>query len=319
MLAHSLCRLCGSGNNIYLCDTPNEHSKTKVLSHYLCRECGSVYVGNEIASDELQAAYKTLDMDQYYTDIERENRQKMERALAFVKFSRSKDTRILDIGTGNGLFVQMLREAGYTNVSAHEIEGSNLDHLRGVATQVYQDFDYSSIPDKSFDLVTMLDVAEHVPDANLLIHNCHRVLRDCGVLYFHTPVVTRTDRLMHKIQRLPKLGRIGRIWQRGRTSVFHLQNYTTRSIRLLLEAHEFSVMRIDVTNELSWPLSRYVRIYLLEKQGLPQSLAPVFVPFVYPLLSTKLFNANKAVVSAIKNVTHPTSLLPNPASRSSFA
>lgn len=111
--------------------------------------------------------------------------------------------------------------------------------------------------------------------------------------------MTKTDRIMHFLLKLPLLKKIGTVWQRGRTSIFHLENYTRKSLTLILENAGFSDIDIEIKNELSWPVTRYIRTYLLEKQGLPGFMAPFLTPFFYPLLATNIFNANKAIVSAI--------------------
>jgi hypothetical protein len=67
---------------------------------------------------------------------------------------------------------------------------------------------------------------------------------------------------------------------------------------MLLDQHGFDEVSIRVINELSWPVRRYVRVYLCEKRGLPAWLATVLAPFAWPLLATSLFNANKAIVVA---------------------
>ncbi len=294
------CRVCRSHNIVYLCDTDNEHSKTTIISHYRCVECGSVFVGNNIDSEELGVAYSTLDSKKYYEEIESENRKKMATAIEYLKKIVSKKGRIIDIGTGNGLFVEMQNNAGFEDVSAHEVKGSDLSKIEKIASCIYQDFDYSSIPSNEFHIVTLLDVVEHVIDPKYLINMCARILKKDGVIYLHTPVVTRTDRLMHVLQNVPALRKAGTIWQRGRTSIFHLENYTPKSLAILLKNEGFSDIKIEVKNELSWPVSRYVKIYMLEKQGLPSYIAPIFTPFFYLLLATDLFNANKAIVSARK-------------------
>jgi hypothetical protein len=194
-----------------------------------------------------------------------------------------------------------LHKAGFKDVSAHEIQGSDLSKIRNIAHHIYQDFDYSSIPSGEFDAVTLLDVVEHVIDPRYLIRMCSPILKAGGVIYFHTPVVTRTDRMMHVFQKLPILKRIGAVWQRGRTSIFHLENYTPKAIGMLLEGAGFHDITVEVRNELSWPVTRYVRTYLLEKQGLPGVMAPAFTPFFYPILATSTLNAKKAIVSARKS------------------
>ena len=294
------CRICGSASTVYLCDTYNEHSKSTILHHYRCSGCGSVFVGNSIDGEELGIAYSTLDSKKYYEEIVSENEKKMATAIGNLRNIISPCDAIIDIGTGNGLFVELLHQAGFADVTAHEIQGADLSRIKDIARNIYQDFDYRSIPSSSFMCVTLLDVVEHVIDPNILIKMCSRILKINGVIYFHTPIVTRTDRMMHLVQKIPVFGKIGTIWQRGRTSIFHLENYTQEALRFLLEEAGFGDIRIEVRNELSWPVTKYIRIYLLEKQGLPGFLAPLFLPVFYPILATNLFNANKAICSARK-------------------
>lgn len=296
-----VCRVCGCPNTIYLCDTDNEHSKTAILSHFRCNICGSVFVGNEIESEELCVAYSTLDSKKYYEEIVSENRKKMQIIIGHLKDLISPNDRIIDIGTGNGLFVEMLHDAGFENVSAHEIQQDSVLHrVENIVQHMYCDFDYSSILSDSFNAVILLDVFEHVINPKYLSDMCARILKKDGVIYFHTPVVTRADRLMHLVQKTPGLRKAGTIWQRGRTSIFHLENYTPESLTLLLEDAGFRDIIIKVKNERSWPVARYVRTYLLEKQRLPRFITTFLAPFFYPLLASDILNANKAIVSARK-------------------
>ena len=294
------CRVCGSSNTTFLCETHNEHGAVAILTHYRCSTCGSVFVGNNINREELVEAYATLDSKEYYAEIENENRRKMLAAVDRLKELIPESASIIDIGAGSGLFVKKLYDAGFGDVSAHEIPGEDLSNIKNMARGIYQDFDYRSIPPDTFDAVVLLDVVEHVTEPKYLIETCSTILKSNGVIYFHTPVVTRVDRLMHSVQKLPMIGKIGKIWQRGRTSIFHLENYTPKSIMCLLEQAGFGNIVLEVRNELSWPVKRYIKTYLLEKHGIPNCFAPLLYPVLYPLLATDLFNANKAIVSATK-------------------
>jgi len=291
------CRICNSPNIAYLCDTYNEHSKTTILSHYKCIECGSVFVGNNVDSEELDIAYSTLDSKRF-EEIEATNRKKMITAINHLKALIRESNSIIDIGTGNGLFIKLLHRAGFNNVFAHEIQDVDLSKINSIVRQIYQDHDYSTIPSNTFEAVTLLDVMEHVIDPKYLIKSCGRILKTNGIIYFHTPVVTKTDRIMHFLQKFPILKKIGVIWQRGRTSIFHLENYTPKSLILLLKEAGFCDIKIEIKNELSWPIIKYVRTYLLGKQGLQSFIALILSPFFYFILPTDLFNANKAIVSA---------------------
>lgn len=292
------CRVCGSAATEFLCWTPVTEGSSGVLSNLRCADCGSVFVGTRPSNDVLAGAYASFSAEKYYGHIEAANDRKMSTALRELEGLLPRDAALLDLGTGNGRFVELAHRAGFTNVSAHEIPGADLSRIRGIAARVYQDVDYANIPDAAFDCVVLLDVAEHVPDVPHLFRTCRRILKPGGILYIHTPVVTRLDRLMHRVQRVPGLAGAGRAWQRGRTSIFHLQNYTPRSLRLALGRAGFARVAIRVVNELSWPVAHYVRVYLLERHGLPLAPAPLLAPLFYPLLATRTFNANKAVVTA---------------------
>ena len=244
------CRVCSATDIAYLCDTYNEHSKTTSISHYRCSTCGSVFVGNDVDSEELGVAYSTLDSKKYYKEIESENTKKMNTAITHLKNIVPQNKSIIDIGTGNGLFVELLKNANFNDVSAHEIQGSDLSKISNIANHIYQDYDYSTIPSDKFDAVTLLDVVEHVLDPQYLMTMCSRILKKDGVIYFHTPVVTKTDRIMHFLLKVPLLKKIGAVWQRGRTSIFHLENYTQQSLTLILENAGFSDIDIEVKNEL---------------------------------------------------------------------
>lgn len=292
------CRICNSPNIVYLCDTYNEHSKITILSHYKCIECGSVFVGNNVDNEELNIAYSTLDSNRYYEEIETTNRKKMTTAINHLKVLIREFNSIIDIGTGNGLFVKLLYRAGFNNVFAHEIQDVDLSKINSIVRQIYQDYNYRTIPSNTFEAVTLLDVLEHVIDPSHLIKSCGRILKTNGIIYFHTPVVTKIDRIMHFLQKFPILKKIGTIWQRGRTSIFHLENYTPKSLIYLLKEAGFCNIKIEVKNELSWPIIKYIRTYLIEKQRLLSFIAIILFPFFYFILATDLFNPNKAIVTA---------------------
>jgi 2-polyprenyl-3-methyl-5-hydroxy-6-metoxy-1,4-benzoquinol methylase len=255
-----------------------------------------VFIGNIISPEELAQAYSTLDENRYYQETADASAHKFKSVVRDLKQLGSPSARILDIGGGDGALLTALSEHGFNQLSLHEIPGSS-SPKQGSAYDVYRDTDYRTIPDGSFDVVTMMDVLEHVPDPDWTISAVQRLLRPGGFLYVHTPVVTALDRVMHVMQKMPVGSGLGRAWQRVRTSIFHLQNYTPRALSLLLEKHQFEIVRLDRINELSWPLSRYVRVYLVEKRGVPNGLGWLITVLLAPIVRSRL-NLNKAVLLA---------------------
>ncbi|MER8380717.1 class I SAM-dependent methyltransferase [Mesorhizobium sp. M1399] len=297
MPAMGACRVCSSLNTVNLCTTVNRASRIPEVSHRRCGDCGSVFIGNTVTNDDLALAYATIDEKAYYAEIIKQNRKKFDSAADDLASRVPLTAHILDIGGGSGEFLRALRDKGFVNLALHEIPGSDAPEIEGIEARVFRDFDYSTIPSGEFDVVTMMDVMEHVPSPLSTVQASFRALRPGGVIYIHTPVVTKIDRMMHLFQKLPILNRIGRAWQPSRTSVLHLQNYTSKSLTLLMDRSGFTVELLSERNELSWPLYRYIKVYLLPK-NMPfgHLVALALAPLLWPL-KTRM-NSNKGVLAA---------------------
>jgi len=299
------CKICRSESD-FVCSNFNEHGRVSAIHTFRCRRCGIAFVGNRITPEDLREAYTREDIGEYYAEIYTENHKKHITAAAAAKAILACDTRaaILDIGCGNGEFAQLLVQSGFLNVSVHELPSADLQSLRNEGIGVYQDFNFACMPSNSFDLITLLDVAEHVVDPVFLFRQCRRILRPGGYIYLHTPVVTVLDRFMQSICQLPLVGKLGRVWQRGRVNIFHLQNFTKRALSEILTAAHFDTVRISIRNELSWPVRSYVRVHVCEKHDLPAWVCTVLSWFLAPIVKSNLVNRNKAIVSARRSMSN---------------
>ena len=91
--------------------------------------------------------------------------------------------KILDIGCGRGLFLDIMRRGGW------EVEGSELNketasyaekvyglkvHAGGIAEQ--------SLAPESFEVINICGVLEHLKDPNTAISECHKLLKKNGLL-----------------------------------------------------------------------------------------------------------------------------------------
>lgn len=296
------CPVC-RGRSRFLCETPCAHDPSIVIRHQRCRHCDLVFVGNQFNDEQLGTAYRALKQSRYYAEIRSTEALKFQTAMDNLRhLGIASHSQILDIGTGNGDFLAFLQDAGFLCLAGHEIPGPPIEQLDRRAIPVYRDYDFASLPEASFDVVTMLDVMEHVSDPHAAASAAFRALKPGGVWYFHTPLVTPLDRMMHAVQKLPVLNRVGRAWQRSRTSIYHLQNYTSAAVDQLLTSQGFERTLFHRRNELSWPLSMYVRLYCSQRLGLPNFTATLLAPFAVPLVATNLMNPNKGIVAARKPV-----------------
>lgn len=110
-------------------------------------------------------------------------------------------TSLLDVGArkshytiGLGASIYLLDIPRQTAVQhqldlgvTHEILGQLRRHRSNVAGYVVGDFLETSLPDRSFDVVTLVEVIEHVDEDARFIAQAFRLLKPGGVLYITTP------------------------------------------------------------------------------------------------------------------------------------
>ena len=106
-----------------------------------------------------------------------------------------KAMRVLDIGCGNGAWLDMARDAGW-QASGVEPDSVARDQARGRGFDVRETIgDWMAEPD-SFDFVTMSHVIEHVHDPLALLRDSLELLSPGGGLYIDTPNI---DALGHEL------------------------------------------------------------------------------------------------------------------------
>jgi 2-polyprenyl-3-methyl-5-hydroxy-6-metoxy-1,4-benzoquinol methylase len=131
---------------------------------------------------------------------------------------------------------------------------------------------YLSFPDESFDIVTSLDVVEHVEDDYAFLSEVHRVLKPGGFCLITTPNRQRLSSFVRKKKFPYKIGEDPRV---GEESV-HVREYTKRELKALLETCGFHVERM---------LSTFLGFSFLRgalSVGLP---APILQAFCYEIIA----------------------------------
>jgi 2-polyprenyl-3-methyl-5-hydroxy-6-metoxy-1,4-benzoquinol methylase len=129
-------------------------------------------------------AYAALD----YFDREAATR----RALTLVRDAITEaiggaPMSLLDVGCGPGVFLSLAREAGF-DVTGVELEPTLADKARARGIEVLTG-DVVSIPmgERRFDVITLLDLIEHVPEPVALLERCRQLLKPGGHVVVYTP------------------------------------------------------------------------------------------------------------------------------------
>lgn len=134
----------------------------------------------------------------------------------------------LDIGAAGGGNTRVLESLGW-DVLALEFskEGAQVARERGLQV-IRADAQRLPIEDESLDLVTALDVLEHLPDHERAAAEIHRVLRPGGVLVAAVPVDQR-------------------LWSEHDVAVGHERRYEPRDFLALLQG-----AGLEIVEARSW-------------------------------------------------------------------
>ncbi len=188
-MSHRDCVVCGSPNPVYLF-AKDGHEMVA------CRTCGLVYVGEDPAGIDFDAlygeSYYTGGSDAVFADYvgqEAARRAHARRKLWWLRTFApriAREGRLLDVGCAAGFFLAEAR--AFYEVQGVELSAWSSAYARDrlklpVATGTLQD---AQLPPDRFDIVTLWDVIEHVPDPVPLLTEAARVLKPGGRLVLTT-------------------------------------------------------------------------------------------------------------------------------------
>jgi dolichyl-phosphate beta-glucosyltransferase len=148
---------------------------------------------------------------------------------------------ILDVGCGTGMIMQA--EAAFGKVSGSDISSTAIGFCRdrGLPWAIQCPVDALTFADRSFDLVSCLDVIEHAEDD-------HRAMRELG------RVLVPGGRLLVMVPAFPFL------MSAHDAALSHLRRYSPRSLRNLCEESGFQIESMGFLFGMIFPAVAAVRI-----------------------------------------------------------
>ncbi|HMA36804.1 MAG TPA: methyltransferase domain-containing protein [Chloroflexia bacterium] len=149
--------------------------------------------------------------------------------------------RILDVGCGTGTMIGYLARYGQAEGIDMDADAVEFCHQRGVR-QVQQVTSLPlPFPDASFDLVTALDVLEHIDDDRAMLRELYRILRPGGLFLLSVPAYRF-------------------LWGAQDEVSHHKRRYVAPEMRERLITTGFRVRRLSYFNTLLFPAIAAVRV-----------------------------------------------------------
>jgi ubiquinone/menaquinone biosynthesis C-methylase UbiE len=197
--------------------------------------------------------------------------------LKFVvdTFKDRKNTKILDIGAGQGSLSLKLKNAGY-DVYACDIDAGNFL----VADVEFKQVDANgALPyeDGSFDLILSIEVIEHIENHRSFFSEARRVLKPNGRYIFSTPnILSLKYRLGYLFTGYGySFGPLEPFVQKPATqhiSPFTLDRYTWMLSVCGLEIETFRTDKLQSSSKLWYFLAPLIRFLASRKHGTSESI-----------------------------------------------
>lgn len=217
------CPACGAGRR-RLFGTKNG------FTLFRCSHCGVIFTPELVASADLQTLYDTYYDHARYAISPAAAASLETLAVSCEKFRRTG--RWLDVGYGEGGLLDIAEQHGWRCYGT-EISPASLSFGEKRGWTVTADGENDQrFPAQGFDVVTMIELIEHVPAPDRFLHTAARWLRPGGLLYITTPNAKSLN-----------LSLLGLHWSVVAPPE-HLTLWTVRGLRRALGAAGFCVRRV---------------------------------------------------------------------------
>ncbi len=209
-------------------------------------------------------------------------------------FVTDRTGRVLDIGCGAGNMIHHLQR--YGAVEGIEVDPRPVAMARARGYEVKQGDATRTLPftEAQFDLITALDVIEHVDDDIAVLRESRRVLKPNGILAITTPAFQR-------------------LWSHNDVLNGHRRRYTAPDLERRIKASGLTIRRLTYGFFLVFPLSaplilmrnRLGKRPELSSHHFEQDAYQVEMEPVAPLLNRMLRGVGRVEAAMVKHIDLP--------------
>tara|TARA_Y100000310_G_C20673167_1_gene811403 strand:- start:1556 stop:2458 length:903 start_codon:yes stop_codon:yes gene_type:complete len=196
------CDLCGKDDNVVIYKgalKSEEGGSTKEEETYKssgnkptedtivkCNNCDLIYVNPRLKAEKIVHGYSEGADESFVSQVKGRETTSVAGLKFIEKFA--KPGKILDIGTASASFLHVAKNRGW---QVYGVEPNKW--LCNWAQKNYGLYiqpgtiDSLNYPDNFFDVITLWDVLEHVPNPTEVLKKCHRLIKPGGYIYLNYP------------------------------------------------------------------------------------------------------------------------------------
>lgn len=242
------CLMCGSNNRTLV------YTERGNLGTCICGQCGLVYTSPR-PKDTEQNYFGQADV--FYSEArlvfkgKRDHHRDKNYIFELEEVKKFKPgSKLLDVGSNAGFF---LRKAVALGFDAEGVEPS--PSLAEISRKEFNlkvtnsFFEEAKFPDKHFDVVTLIDVFEHVTQPQKILHEAKRVLKDDGIVCIKVPNAE------YNLLKLKMAKAAGRLAQHDIFNSFeHVVHYTPATMKKMAESCGFKIKKLVLPLPIDIPI-----------------------------------------------------------------
>lgn len=244
----NLCPLCGLNRYRQI------YKERGALGIVRCSSCGLIYV-----NPRLKAPEKIYwgDADKYFQEAKwifegkaRHHRDPNYIADLRLIYKYKPSGNLLDIGTNMGFFLRNARGWKWKLYGVEPSSALSQMARKYFALNVKTGFlEDSAFETNFFDVVTMTDVFEHIPEPDKVLKEVSRILKHDGILFIKVPNGLFNLLKFHAARIAGRLKDYDLF-----DSYEHVIHYSHKTLRYMLKKHGFTVIKTSIGRPIQVPV-----------------------------------------------------------------
>lgn len=239
------CLICGTKNN-------KNVFKSEAFDLVKCHRCGNTWLISYKRQQYEESYY--IEREVWYKNYKKnynENEHPVPRyrsIIADMKQLGYSSGKLLEVGCSKGLFLHLAAKTGYSVCGTDISEYATRYAKDNFGLTVYcSDLANAGFSNNSFDIVVMIDVAEHLEYPKEILKECYRVLKPGGLLVLDTP---NEDSLINKISIFLYNISCSKIkfFVQSNHDIEHLVYFSPSGMNKFLDSLSFKVLKIKLFN-----------------------------------------------------------------------
>lgn len=257
MVHHNTCSLCLSSRIVSHLQTTDHFLSRESFELFRCPDCGFIFTQDHPDEKNIGKYYESENYISHNESAKgfsswlyRFSRNLMVKKKKEIvsRFTRLNGGRILDIGSGNGFFLSVIKDSGWIAEGIEINDKARNYSASRFGLKIIPPDQISSVPSASYDCITMWHALEHFEDPIGLASEIKRILKPGGSFIVALPNCSSFDGMYYK-----------NFWA-AYDVPRHLWHFTPPTFKMFAEKTGFQIKKIQ-----SLPLDVFYICILSEK------------------------------------------------------